>query len=282
MTTPWYYDYYEKGSFPHQEQLCKAVEWIPECNLEGRLLKAPGHLTVLPTNPLTLQLRALNKALEQLEHEVYYASMKIRENINAQLNANTHVGMGGKLHTQDSKLATGGAAIEEININGIMVQFHHDNIYYALFDFFTYFCSILDRLALEINLLYKLGDWISGQLDWNKITNPNEDNEFFALLQTKDQKLADFIKNQRKKIAGISSYRNRLLHDGIIRTEIETPSIMNNFRVCLPQNPNKQATTYDKDAIEFCEKRKASLLKLLDESYRLMLQHIKTNGKPPW
>lgn len=281
MTTAWYYDYYEKGSFPHQQELCDAVMFIKGCNLEGQQLVCPNHLTGIATNPLTLRLRALKSALKLLKDSVNNFNKKNKNNLERYFRKNEHAAISTTLHTQHSHMKTGGAAIEEVNFPGEETfTFRYDTVHFALFDYFSSFISILDRLAFEINRLYKLGDWTGNQLDWNRITNSNE--EFFCCLQTKDHNLADFIKNQRPNFKDIPSYRNRIIHDGIIRILVKREGVLHNLQIFLPKDPKIQETSYDKNVIEVCEEAKAKVLKLLDESYRLMLQHIKTNGKPPW
>ena len=63
MATPWYYEYYETGVFPHQQQLCDAVRWT-KYNLEGQRLKSPTVLSAIRGNPLTIRLLALDEALK--------------------------------------------------------------------------------------------------------------------------------------------------------------------------------------------------------------------------
>ncbi len=107
MTTAWYYDYYEPAAFPHQQELCKAVEWT-KCNLEGRQLISPTHLTRIPTNPLTLRLRALQNSLKHLEDEINAVNREVRESANNQFNRGAGFSWGITLHTQDSQLENGG------------------------------------------------------------------------------------------------------------------------------------------------------------------------------
>ena len=75
-------------------------------------------------------------------------------------------------------------------------------------------------------------------------------------------------------------YRNRMAHDGIIRVEVDIS--VSKFSVMLAENPNDNNSSVNVDAIEFCTKSKADILKLLDESYRIMFHHFQTHGKPPW
>lgn len=296
MTTPWYYDYYEKGVFPYQQELCKAVAWT-RCNLEGQqkvpttIIRMSSNgtekeykttaLTEIPINPLTLRLRALQKALNQLEEEINHINAEIQEATNDQFDKSRFFTMGRTFHAQDSSLETGGAPVEEISFPGNKtIRFHYDKVYFALYDFFTNLGSVLDRLAYEINLLYELGDWLEERIDWFRLVNPR--NRFLCCLNNKDKNLAEFIQAQATNFKRMLTYRNRLIHDSIIRADIETVGFPHKFHVFLPRDPNKQKTQRDVDAVVFCKKTKANVLKLLDEGYRLMLQHHKNYGNPPW
>lgn len=297
MTTPWYYDYYEKGTFRHQQKLCDAVKWAQQCNLEGQRVVPTTlihqlsdgtekeyrttALTEIPTNPLTLRLRALQKALNQLEEEINYINAEIEETTYDQFDKSKFFLMQRTFNAQDSSLETGGAPIEEINFPGNKtIRFHYDKVYFALYDFFTNIGSVLDRLAYEINLLYELGDWLKDKLDWLKLTNQRD--KFFRGLNVKDQNLAKFIQDQKPNFEKVPDYRNRLIHDSIISTDIETVGFPYKFHVFLPQDPKDAKSQMDVDGTEFCKKAKADVLKLLDRSYELMLQHLQTHGNPPW
>ncbi len=280
MTTAWYYDYYEKGTFPHQQEFCDAVRWT-KCNLDGQLLVSPTHLTRVATNPLTLRLRTLQEVLHKLEIEINYINAEIEKTTSEQFNKSKPFGTMISLHTQDSQLETGGAAIEEISLPGNKsITLRYDTVHFALYDFFTNLGSILDRLAYEINLLYELGDWVKDRLDWVKLTNLSD--RFLCGLSVKDQNLAEFIKGQKVNFEKVLNYRNRLIHDSIISTGIEMIGFPHEFHVFLLQDLEDAKSQIDEDAIKFCEKVKADVLKLLDGSYKLMLQHLQTHGKPPW
>lgn len=296
MITSWYYEYYEKGKFPHQQELCNAVAWS-QCNLEGQQ-KVPATmirmssngtekeyktiaLTEIPINPLTLRLRALQKALKQIEEEINHVNAEIEKTTKDQLDKSKFFSMQRSFNAQDSSLETGGAPIEEISFPANKtIRFHYDKVYFALYDFFTNLGSVLDRLAYEINLLYELGDWIEERIDWFRLVNQR--NRFLCCLNNKDKNLAELIQAQVTNFKKVPTYRNRLIHDSIISTNIETIGFPHKFQVLLPREPNKQKSLRDVDAIEFCKKAKTGVLKLLDGSYELMLQHFQTFGKPPW
>ncbi|MFC2003019.1 hypothetical protein ACFLV4_03635 [Chloroflexota bacterium] len=275
MAIAWYYNYYEKGIFPHQQELCDAVRWT-ECNLDGQSLISPTHLTGIPTNPLTLRLRSLQKALNRLDRKISDVNSAIKR-----IAASGMFGMKGQLHLQNSRLKTGGAAIEEISFdNDKAITIYYDKVHFALYEFFSNLGSILDRLAFEINLLYVLGNWINGKLDWLRITNPA--GTFFLQLERKDKDLAHFIQAQKVYFQKVLDYRNRLIHDSIISANIDRNGFPRKFHIFLSQDPNDINSPMNVDAIEFCKKSKNDVLKLLEGSYVLILQNLHNHGNPPW
>lgn len=282
MTTAWYYDFFEPGKFPHQETLCRKVAWI--YGFEGQRRISTDTLSAPIVNPLTLRLRSLTKALNKLKREVNKTNTSIKKVTKSQLQKSNHFGMSGIFHSQDSHLKTEGAPVEEIELGTdppAKLYIYHKNIHSALFDYFANLHSILDRLAYEVNMLYELGNWIEDRLDWNKLVNPKK-QRLLNRLVCKDVNLGTFIKKQIKNFENVSFYRNRLLHDGFISTKIEREGFPREFCVFLPQEPNDVNSSNDVNAIVYCKGLKANILTLLDESYKLMLQHYQTHGKPPW
>lgn len=282
MTTAWYYDFYEPGKFPHQETLCRKVAWI--CSFEGQKRTSTTTLSAPIANPLTLRLRSLTKALNKLKREVNKTNTSIKKITNTQLQKSNYSGISGTLHLQDSHLKTEGAPVEEIEFGTYppeKLYIYHKNVHSALFDYFVNLNSILDRLAYEINMLYGFGEWIKDRLDWNKLVNPKK-LRFLNHLVCKDVNLGTFIKKQITNFEKVNSYRNRLLHDGLISTKIEREGFPRKFYVFLPQEPNDINSSSNVDAIEYCKGLKANILTLLDGSYKLMVQHYQTHGEPPW
>jgi hypothetical protein len=290
MTTPWYYDYYEPGKFPYQQKLCKALEWT-SCNLEGQnlvptvLIDSSGHttetfkLTGQASNPLTLRLKALTKSHNKLKNE-------LRE-INTSLNkAVNYIGMKGTFHTQKSNLKTEGSPVEEIEIefDGYKIPklyFYHHKVHHALFDYFVNLSCILDRLAYEISTLYEHGIWIEDRMDWNMITS-SKNPKYMNSLIVKDIGLGTFIKEKAPNFIDVSSYRNRLVHDGVLKKDIENNGFPRKFHVYLPNKPNDPNSLNTIDALDYCTKLKNDVLLLLNNSYKLILKHIEDKGNPPW
>lgn len=280
--TAWYYDYYEPGSFPHQQKLCEEVAWT--CGLEGQKRKSETVLSAPIANPLTLRLRSFSKALDKLKREVREVNNSIKRATNTQLEKVKHFEMGITFHSQDSHLKTEGAPIEEIELyadKADKLYFYHKNVHSALYDYFTNLGSVLDRLAYELNMFYKLGKWIEENLDWNKLVNPKKQRLLTHLIE-KDDNLGMFIKEKSNSFEKVSDYRNRLIHDGVISTKIDLEGFPRKFHVCLPHTPRDPNSPQDEDAIDYCKILKANLLILLDGSYKRILEHINTHGKPPW
>ena len=283
MTTPWYYDYYDPGKFPYQEELCDKMAWF--CGLEDQKRKSQDILSAPIANSLTLRLRSISKAHDRLKIEIHKVNTEINKTAQSQFSQNQPFGWGGTFHTQSSNLKTEGAPIDEIKIGsdtGNKLYIYHKKIHYALYDFFIDLSSILDRLFYEINMLYKLGNWEKGCLDWNKLVNPKKPDKL-QILKQKDGRLSKFIENMSGNFNRVSSYRNRLIHDAIVHTNIgRTIQIPRMFQVLLPDEPNNLISTNYVDATDYCKKLKSDVLKLLDGSYKLIIENIKTSGNPPW
>ncbi len=274
MTTPWYYEFHEKGAFSHQQQLCDAVRWT-EYNLEGQKLKSANVLSAIQGNPLTIRLLALNEALKHFEN-AKTIDEKIKGIARAQFEKNKFFAMSGTWIAENSSLNTKGAPIEIIDIAGERFEYRHIDIHLMLYEFFTNLGSILDRLAHEINMLYNLGI-PQKERYWGTLI---KDKPYLEKLRVKDGGLADLLKDYAGRFQAATRYRNRMVHDGIIK--VESDISVSGLRVNLTQDPDNEASPMNVDAVSFCEETRVDVLKLLDRSYELILQHIKTQGKPPW
>jgi len=267
MTTPWYYDYYEKDSFPHQQQLCDAVRWT-KYNLEGQRLKSPTVLSAIRGNPLTIRLLALNEAIEHFNNAKMIDS-KIKELAREQFDKNKFCLIGGTWFAESSPLDTKGAPIEIIEIAGERLELRYIDIHLALYEFFTNFGSVIDRLAYEIDKLYEL-NIPRRYLDWGELTSKSELDK----LSKKTTVLVSLLGEYRNKFHNATRYRNRLIHDGIINFEV-VPRHTGVF-IGLGENPDDESA-FNVDAIRFCEDKKKGVLTLLNESYKLMLQYYENH-----
>ena len=264
MATPWYYDYYEKGAFPHQQRLCDTVRWTTKYNLEGQKLISPNHLSAIQANPLTIRLLALNEALEYFNN-AKAIDKKIKELAREQFDKNKSFLMSGTWKAESSSLNTKGAPIEIIEIAGERLEFRHIDIHLALYEFFTNFGSVIDRLAYEIDKLYEL-NIPRRYLDWGKLASKTELDE----LSRKNEVLANLLGEYHNNFYTATRYRNRLTHDGIIHFEVERGHI--GLLINLREKPDDDKSNFNVNAIGFCEDKKKEVLTLLNESYKLMLQ----------
>ena len=283
MITPWYYDYYEKGKFPNQQILCERVAWTH--SIEGQKRITSTSISAPIANSLTLRLRALSKALDKLKREVNRINNAIQKIANVELDENKSFSLYGKFHSQDSHLKTEGAPAEELEIGTFHKLRHviyHKHIHNALFDYFTNLGSVLDRAAYEVNHFYQLGDWIKDQIDWTKLTNPNNKLKLLDKLVIKNPELSKYIREQSIYFKDINGYRNRLIHDAVLNTKIDSEGFPRKFYIYLPNNPSIPNSKNNKDAVEYCNSLKKSVLKLLNGIYYQILANIESNGKPPW
>ena len=263
MITPWYYDYYEKGVFSHQQKLCDAVRWT-KYNLEGQELKSPNLLSAIKANPLTIRLLALNEAIEHFNN-AKMIDKKIKELAREQFDKNKFFQMAGTWIAESSPLNTKGAPIEIIEIAGERLELRYIDIHLALYEFFTNFGSVLDRLAYEIDKFYKL-NIPRYSLDWGKLTSKSELDK----LSRKNEVLANLLDEYHNNFYTATRYRNRLTHDGIIHFEVE--HTYKGVIINLGEKPDDDESNFNVDAIRFCEDKKEGVLTLLDESYKLMLK----------
>ena len=274
--TSWYYASHKKRAFLYQQQLCDAVRWT-KYNLEGQKQISPNSLSAIQGNPLTIRLLALDEALKHFA-KIKKIEKKIKELARVQFGKGKIFLMKGTWHAESSPLNTNGAPIETIDIAGEHLELKHIDVQLALYEFFTNFGSAIDRLTFEIDMLYNLE---IPQLNryWGTLTNPKKD--YLSTLKEKDKDLADLLANYATTFGKAPKYRNRMVHDGIIKVEVDM-SIVSKAIVLLAEDPDDDNSPMNVDAIELCEKTRIELLNLLEESYQLMFQHFQTSGNPPW
>ena len=271
VTTAWYYDYFESATFPHQQNLCEAVAWT-KYNLEGQIASKTS-LTRSPGNPLTIRLLAVKEALKKLEDYIGELDLKIKTQAEKQFKTNKFFSMGGTFYGKDSLSDSSGAPIEKIEIEAdgkkIILELKWVTIHLALYEFFTNFGSVMDRLAYEINVLYELNE---KKIDWPKLIDKRKNNDkVWKSLCKKDEILAVIIEDYSPKFKTANLYRNRLVHDGLI--DFNPDISFRGINIFLGQNPDDNTSPMDVNAIEFCKQTKTDMLGLLDKSYDLMIQY---------
>lgn len=273
MTTSWYYEYFETGAFSHQQQLCDAVRWT-KYNLEGQRLKSPTVLSAIRGNPLTIRLLALDDALKHFSN-VKTIDKKIKERAEEQFRKSKYFSMYGTWKAENSSLNTKGAPIETIDIGGEeRLELRYIDIQFGLYEFFTNFGSVTDRLAYEIDKLYEL-NVLRLYLDWGKLTSKSE----LVKLSKINEVLANLLYKYQKIFYTSARYRNRLIHDGIINFEVV--SRHTGVFIGLGENPDDDEGDFNVDAILFCEDKRKEVLTLLNESYKLMLKDYEDYKEAP-
>lgn len=278
--TTWYYEYYEPGAFPHQRELCEKIART-KCNLEGQRPINHDRLTGERANPLTIRLYNIQDKLKELEKIVEDASSRISRYVEAKFNRGEIAGIHHSLVTSSSTgTFTAGAPTEKIELDGVeeALEINTFKPHVLLYELFTNFGSVLDRLAFEINLLYNLR---VHNVNWSKLVDIRPSNDkYFKALRNKDAQLADLIVSFSSKLKKTIGYRNRLVHDGIIRVYADIN--FTGLNLMLAEDPNDNQSQMSLVAIDFCKKARLNILKVLDESYRLMLKHLQSHGNPPW
>jgi len=280
MSTPWYYDYYEHGALGRQVVPTTLTQILGDGTERNTKTTA---LTGEQANPLTIRLLGIRQPLNKLNRKVKQINNAIEKQARKQFNKGEIFEMKGEFITQGGLDKTSGAPIDRFTISedGKTYEFRHIMAHVALYEFLTNWVSILDRLAYEINMLYDL------RIDKFKLYWGNLTKELnLTNLEGKDKALTDLFKDYVKKLHKASRYRNRLVHDGIIRVSVDVGFAVHKgtkgLSIKLAQDPDNINSPMDVDAIEFCKKSKNDVLELLDRSYKLMLQHYQNHGNPPW
>ena len=152
-------------------------------------------------------------------------------------------------------------------------------LYNQRYKFFTNFGSVMDRLAIEIELLYGIEE---NKIDWTKLIDKRQKhNRAWKKLFSKDSHLALYIEKYRSIFEKAYDYRNRLIHVGLVDFTVNYHDPYNNypgFFIILGNKSNN--TTYNDDALKLCTSIKKDLLELLDSSYEMMIRYYKSLSEP--
>lgn len=276
-TVDWYYDYHERDTFPHQQELCEVVAWT-KYNFEGQLA-SKTMLTRSPGNPLTIRLLAVKEALNQLTDYIGELDLTIKAQTKKQLQTRKFSGMSSAFYGKGDAINTGGAPMEVIKFDGEKTEFTFKYIIVqsALYKFFINFSSVMDRLAYEINLLYELN---IRKIDWPKLIDKRENkNNGFNSLYKKDKELASLIEGYSSKFESAFLYRNKLVHVGLVDFDVNFHDRgQRGLYIMLEDNSNIKTNVMNLNAAEYCTNTKVDMLKLLDKSYELMIQYCKTTS----
>jgi len=148
--------------------------------------------------------------------------------------------------------------------------------------YFSSVSSIFDSLAHEVNILFKLlkidqNIYIGTIL--NKLKQKHPKSEFYKFL----------IKQRSKRWWRImNNFRNALIHESIIATDIETTTNVPAGReelkkIPLPDNPKRRPFTYKKDCElkSFVENFHKNIPPVLEQCYKKITRDLKKSGKLP-
>lgn len=142
----------------------------------------------------------------------------------------------------------------------------------ALYQFFTNFISSLDRMALEVSRLIpgtnarhfsQLTDNASAAV---RFLNGRGNNNLTNISIRTSGPPA----NHSEKVMEANKYRNRVVHDGIIRIDIDQSS----GTVYLPDDPEAVRPNFNLPTAAFCRERFESLINLLNSMYSELLSLI--------
>ena len=156
----------------------------------------------------------------------------------------------------------------------------HCNLY--IDGYFSSVSSIFDSLAHEVNILFKLlridQDIYIGTI-LNELKQKHPKSEFYKFL----------VKQRSKRWWRImDNFRNALIHESIVATNIETTTNVPVGReelkkIALPDNPKRRPFTYKKDCElrSFVENFHKNIPPVLEQCYKKITKDLKKSGKLP-
>lgn len=232
-----YFEYYHPGKFQNQEVLCQILRNYP----------SQYQLETSDANPMTIRLLVAHDNLVQIKQ---ITNMQLLSNFNPL----GHVFVSGA--PQHECIILPSQERQPLN----MVDIHK-----ALFGFFSNLGAALDRVALEIGILYNLVSEprVRYKIDWNYLfgSKPKEKINLLAYCAN------------IPTIHWAVECRNRLIHDGVIRFTICNGSIY------LPDDPKQQAAS-SKPADNVCEDAYWKAVEIIDAIYRDLSYEITSKRLP--
>jgi len=237
-----YFKYYYPGKFENQEILCQILRDNDDPKYE---------IETFECNPLTIRLLVAHDNLEEL------------------IDFEQNLCQGQDIIINDTPLGpvyvSGASQCEIINLQSQEKQkLKMIDVHKGLFGFFSNLGAVLDRVALEIGILY---DYVSHpnlrfRIDWNY---------FFG--NTPKIKLLTYCAD-KSDIKWAVKCRNRLVHDGIIKVD------RNNNSFYLPDEPDNERSTFSKHAIKDCKKAFWETVDTIDKIYGDLSKEICSKNLP--
>jgi hypothetical protein len=145
----------------------------------------------------------------------------------------------------------------------------------SVYNFFTNYGSTLDRFSGEVNRLFSLLIR-ADRIDWDELRRHQPQ------LTGKNTQLSSEIDNYHNRSgARLLRYRNRLIHDGLIRmTAVVTG--LDQWEVMVPEDPDSPVSPLTQNALNLCRDGLKSLIEFLNTSYGIILSRLSSVGQPPW
>lgn len=291
-----YYSDYHTGSFPNQRPLNEAID----PTITGCLLQTAE------ANPLTIRMlvaaEAVNKFDDLVRNESTTKIQVAFRDVSHELGSDPYSqgmywGTASTNYTAGSGIACPTPYWEDPNgifrnrpapydfrYDGNKLRFADEQTHafplveahIQVYNFFTNWGSVVDRFADQINRLYGLGIR-KNIIDWPKLV----DNQSLAAIDGKNHQLMQAIENYNTNHGiRLSGYRNRLIHDGLIRL-FASVERNNSWVVWAPADPQNDASPLTEDALSLCKAGLNNLVQFLNDCYGIMLTQIRS-GQPPW
>ncbi len=147
-----------------------------------------------------------------------------------------------------------------------------------LYSYFNNYCSILDRIAIELNEIYKIGQNIS-VVDFRNIQ--------IDRILSKNTHLWKLIKDSKRYFDRnrIFDYRDVLSHQGLIQIKIPLQGVKSGFItekiIYLKSNPRSKFSHYNIKMSLFCRENFDYLVNFCDSVYAHCIKNLKENNKYP-
>ncbi|MCX6023775.1 MAG: hypothetical protein NTZ05_18995, partial [Chloroflexi bacterium] len=276
----------DAGQFVRQRQLCQAII-DPRCALEDET-----------ANPLTLRLAAARQSLTALEGLIDRTSGGLGE---MRREAALHLGIprekvelraapwavpgGENLWISAAYAPAGGEGAEEREhrpYNPAEHAFPLMEAHGLLFRFFTGLSSALERVAREIDLMYRLN---APNATWRTFMAGHIQSKAFRALREKDPALSAWVSGLHAgRLAPVFGYLNVMESDGLLPVEVSIHSGALRWQMTTVNRPGQADSDgrLNVDVQQACRSLLGDALTMIDSVYYIMLYRLKTESPPPW
>jgi len=165
-----------------------------------------------------------------------------------------------------------------IRVVDLSTPIHQFELHVDIYTFFANIESILDRVRLELNSIYfdnlKILDSSKskGNKFWKDFINPNN-GQIKLMMSSGFNDIASILTgtNAVDLYRRISKYRNRVIHDGILEVNINTPD----YKIYIPNDPENNPNSCNERLVEFSQMIFNDLLILLQKVYQQIIDDLK-------